>query len=306
VYSSRGSSSVQRLGLALLALALPAVFLLVAPANAFEEVTSFGQDESYDTEGNLVVEASVIHVLECIDPGENGEEVYVYEYVNRPGFRAISPPDWGHALGGKDFDTYEEAALVACGGGSGGGGGGYVELYSFPQAAAPNVEASVIHVIQCDDSGGQFYIYEYVDRPGFRAILPPDWGHAIGGKDFDTYDEAAGAACGGGGGGPVVGAGYVGCFADAEARDLTGYGAPSDTNSPEECMETCYDLGFAYAGVQYSSWCFCGDSYGKLGPAENCDMTCVGDQDETCGGAWANEVWATGASAGESGGGHGD
>jgi hypothetical protein len=52
----------------------------------------------------------------------------------------------------------------------------------------------VIHVIACNDR--QFYIYQYVNRQGFRAILPPDWGHAIGGRDFGTFEEATTAACG--------------------------------------------------------------------------------------------------------------
>jgi len=32
-------------------------------------------------------------------------------------------------------------------------------------------------------NGGSFYIYQYVNRLGFRAILPPNWGRAIGGRD---------------------------------------------------------------------------------------------------------------------------
>jgi hypothetical protein len=61
-------------------------------------------------------------------------------------------------------------------------------------------------------------------------------------------------------------------------------------------METCYDLGFKYAGVQWGQACLCGDSYGKYGPATNCDMACTGDPTETCGGFASNEVWATGLS----------
>ncbi len=93
-----------------------AALLLAAPAQAYEEVYSFYQAESTDGYGNITVEASIIHIVECWDLGENGGEFYVYEYVNRLGFRAIQAPDWGHAIGGKDFDTYEEAALAACGG----------------------------------------------------------------------------------------------------------------------------------------------------------------------------------------------
>ena len=55
------------------------------------------------------------------------------------------------------------------------------------------VEASIIHVIRCG-SGEQFYIYQYVNRPGFRAIRPPHWGAPLGGRDFVTFGDAVGAA----------------------------------------------------------------------------------------------------------------
>src|ERR1700758_2677692 len=49
------------------------------------------------------------------------------------------------------------------------------------------VEASVISVIACNgasENGRQFYIYRYLNRLGFRAILPGYWSYAIGGRDF--------------------------------------------------------------------------------------------------------------------------
>jgi hypothetical protein len=62
------------------------------------------------------------------------------------------------------------------------------------------VEASVIHVISCNAPGenrGQFYIYQYTKRAGFRAIAPPQWGNPIGGRDFGSFAEAASIACAG-------------------------------------------------------------------------------------------------------------
>src|SRR5262249_6136593 len=50
--------------------------------------------------------------------------------------------------------------------------------------------------------------------------------------------------------------------------------------------------GFAYAGVQYSSECWCGNSYGRYGTSTNCNMTCSGDSTQICGGPWANDVYA--------------
>ena len=65
------------------------------PAQAYEEISSFYQGESTDGYGNITVEASIIHIVECWDLGENGGEFYVYEYMNRLGFRAIQPPRLG-------------------------------------------------------------------------------------------------------------------------------------------------------------------------------------------------------------------
>ena len=56
------------------------------------------------------------------------------------------------------------------------------------------VEAATIHVVNCP--GGQFYIYQYRNRQGFRVIRPPEWGNPIGGRDFQTFGEAMNVAAG--------------------------------------------------------------------------------------------------------------
>jgi hypothetical protein len=81
----------------------------------------FNQPEKRDPYGRILVEAAVINVLDCA-----GTQFYVYQYVNRPGFRTIRPPDWGHAIGGRDFSTFAEAvaaAAAASGAGSSSSGG---------------------------------------------------------------------------------------------------------------------------------------------------------------------------------------
>jgi hypothetical protein len=35
----------------------------------------------------------------------------------------------------------------------------------------------------------------------------------------------------------------------------------------------------------------CGNSFGRSGKANNCDMRCAGNPDEICGGDWANSVY---------------
>jgi hypothetical protein len=63
------------------------------------------------------VEAAYIRVIACNGPGENGRQFYVYEYnraASQANFRAIEPPSWGLAIGGHDYDTFQQAAQAAC------------------------------------------------------------------------------------------------------------------------------------------------------------------------------------------------
>jgi hypothetical protein len=89
----------------------------------------------------------------------------------------------------------------------------------------------------------------------------------------------------------------LGCFRDqgdphgTSGRDLNGFVENNQGMTTEACSETCASKGFAYAATQYSTWCFCGASYGRSGRADNCNMKCGGNQNETCGGTWANLVY---------------
>jgi choice-of-anchor C domain-containing protein len=90
---------------------------------------------------------------------------------------------------------------------------------------------------------------------------------------------------------------FIGCYKDqgdpfgTNGRDLNGFMFKSDKMTPKKCIDLCSQKGFKYAGVQYSSYCFCGNSYGKYGVANNCNMKCSGDQNQICGGTWANSVY---------------
>jgi hypothetical protein len=89
----------------------------------------------------------------------------------------------------------------------------------------------------------------------------------------------------------------IGCFKDAgnplalQGRDLDGFVMNWHGMTPKFCVEQCARKGFTYAGVQYGSFCFCGNSYGKNGTATNCTMPCNGDYKQKCGGEWANMVY---------------
>ncbi len=86
---------------------------------------------------------------------------------------------------------------------------------------------------------------------------------------------------------------YIGCFRDSGKRDLNGPTNYDGKMTPQMCVATCRQAGFTYAGVQYAGHCFCGNTYGAHGAAQNCDTKCTGSRDEICGGTWANSIYAT-------------
>ncbi len=91
--------------------------------------------------------------------------------------------------------------------------------------------------------------------------------------------------------------GYLGCYKDqgdptgTRGRDLNGFVFNDRNMTTGRCVSECRARGFAYAGTQYGSWCFCGNSYGKSGHANNCNMACSGNSGEICGGPWANSIY---------------
>lgn len=88
---------------------------------------------------------------------------------------------------------------------------------------------------------------------------------------------------------------YLGCFNDPNNPfDLDGYLERSGSNTPQGCVQTCYDQGFPFAGVQYGQSCLCGNSYGNHGTSDRCNMPCTGDPSQVCGGYNSNSVYATG------------
>jgi len=87
------------------------------------------------------------------------------------------------------------------------------------------------------------------------------------------------------------------CFKDYPNRVLNGPNYMADSQmTVEKCLQLCVDQGNAYAGVQYSKQCFCGDT-APTETADNCDMKCSGDNDQICGGRWAMNVYSTSAKA---------
>lgn len=90
---------------------------------------------------------------------------------------------------------------------------------------------------------------------------------------------------------------FMGCYTDAgdpvglNGRDLSGHVVNEPTMTVERCTSVCAEKKFAYAGVQYGSWCFCGNNYGRRGQSKACNMPCGGNAKQICGGNWANSVY---------------
>jgi hypothetical protein len=72
------------------------------------------QSEERDRTGRLTREAARVYILNCPTGIHRGWQVYIYQYLNRPGFRAIFTGDWSHPVGGRDWNTYYDAFGAAC------------------------------------------------------------------------------------------------------------------------------------------------------------------------------------------------
>jgi WSC domain len=82
---------------------------------------------------------------------------------------------------------------------------------------------------------------------------------------------------------------YTGCFTDSVyARALSVRQNIADL-TPAKCMTACASNGYKFAGVEYSSECYCGNEIDNLqgfasdGEAQ-CNMPCSGDSSLKCGG----------------------
>uniref|UniRef100_A0A1I8H6P4 WSC domain-containing protein n=1 Tax=Macrostomum lignano TaxID=282301 RepID=A0A1I8H6P4_9PLAT len=104
--------------------------------------------------------------------------------------------------------------------------------------------------------------------------------------------------------------GLLGCFVDTATRDVNGLDGWStigpysvtwssggtvtlSSMTVQLCSEICAYGKFRYFGVQFSSYCFCGNSYGRHGKAadSHCNMACAGNSAQICGGADRNSVY---------------
>jgi hypothetical protein len=88
---------------------------------------------------------------------------------------------------------------------------------------------------------------------------------------------------------------YQGCYSDqGSPRTLGAYSVSQSTNSVDICVQLCYSKGYAWAGVEYGSECYCSNSgtgAATLKGYADCSKTCAGNVKQNCGGSMALQVY---------------
>ena len=89
------------------------------------------------------------------------------------------------------------------------------------------------------------------------------------------------------------------CFKDNQSRLLHTFNHFFDDRlTVESCIEFCTRvISYLYTSVRNGRECFC-DGYFNAGahmiPDSGCNMKCVGDQTQTCGGNWTRNFFYSG------------
>lgn len=88
---------------------------------------------------------------------------------------------------------------------------------------------------------------------------------------------------------PTIGvANFQGCYIEpVPARALTYRAYSAANNTVQGCQSTCSAAGYAVAGLEYGSECWCGKSFtqGTVSTSlSDCSMQCSGNSLQTCGG----------------------
>ncbi|KAF2085078.1 WSC-domain-containing protein [Saccharata proteae CBS 121410] len=99
--------------------------------------------------------------------------------------------------------------------------------------------------------------------------------------------------------GDVGGYKYIGCGTDPimdSGRTLTGSSKTDVKMTPKTCVSFCKSQGYAYAGTEYGTECYCGNTLPsgrapKTGMLGNCNMPCGGNPNVMCGGSQALSLY---------------
>ena len=58
------------------------------------------------------------------------------------------------------------------------------------------------------------------------------------------------------------------------------------------CISYCSSKGYKYAGTQYMTQCYCGNTF-TANSVSGCDSVCAGDRNQICGGAYKSTVYTS-------------
>ncbi|PWN29842.1 WSC-domain-containing protein, partial [Jaminaea rosea] len=100
---------------------------------------------------------------------------------------------------------------------------------------------------------------------------------------------------------PAIKAASGGCFYDnagsGGARTFGGDYTASGSMTNEVCANYCGDRSFKYSGVEYGQECMCSNQAPTVTAGATCNMPCLGNSTETCGGSWSLTVFDNAAIA---------
>ncbi|ODO07533.1 glucan endo-1,3-alpha-glucosidase agn1 [Cryptococcus wingfieldii CBS 7118] len=85
----------------------------------------------------------------------------------------------------------------------------------------------------------------------------------------------------------------LGCAIDSSNRVLSEYSVSMSDMTVNSCLSACEDLGYKYAGVEFGEECYCSSTLASAVTydEDQCNVVCNGDEEETCGGTWAIEIF---------------
>ncbi|ODO11105.1 hypothetical protein I350_01707 [Cryptococcus amylolentus CBS 6273] len=91
--------------------------------------------------------------------------------------------------------------------------------------------------------------------------------------------------------------GYAGCYKEGSTRMLPSYSFSSNSMTNDLCRSSCKTLGYAYAGSQYATQCYCANSLNATAGGykiqeSNCATDCKGGVGK-CGAGGVLSLWTT-------------
>ncbi len=90
---------------------------------------------------------------------------------------------------------------------------------------------------------------------------------------------------------------------DVAGRTINGASVANASMTNDVCTAFCFGKGFAYAGTEYSTECYCGSSLATGGvetDASQCSAACAGNSSQPCGGGNRLTLYKTDKATGPS------